>query len=132
MGDSQLPVCQTLKPNLQSIPVHRHSLRVAAELPLSCRADGPAATTSSASAALLQRQKLLGAEGLVVDLAGRLDQVLEVGARKEVSQVDEFAVVLVLDVNDTPAVLPATDLLAVDNDVLLTAHDGERDDVLHG
>ena len=47
--------------------------------------------------ALLEGKQLLGAERLVVDLCGRLDQVLQVGAGKEVTEVDEFAVVLVLD-----------------------------------
>jgi hypothetical protein len=65
-----------------------------------------------------------------VDLAGGLDQVLEVGAGQEVAEVDKFTVVLVLDVDDTPAVLAAADLLAVDNDGLLTTDNGERNDVL--
>ena len=47
--------------------------------------------------ALLEGKQLLGAERLVVDLCGRLDQVLQVGAGEEVAEVDEFAVVLVLD-----------------------------------
>lgn len=69
--------------------------------------------------ALLQRQQLLGAEGLIVDLAGRLDQVLEVGAGEEVAQVDKLAMVLVLDVDHAPSVLPAADLPAFDDDVAL-------------
>ena len=47
--------------------------------------------------ALLERKQLLGAEGLVVDLRRRLDQVLQVGAGEEVAEVDEFAVVLILN-----------------------------------
>ena len=47
--------------------------------------------------ALLEGKQLLGAERLVMDLCGRLDQVLQVGAGEEVAEVDEFAVVLVLD-----------------------------------
>ena len=47
--------------------------------------------------AFLEGKQLLGAERLVVDLCGRLDQVLQVGAGEEVTVVDEFAVVLVLD-----------------------------------
>ena len=47
--------------------------------------------------ALLEGKQLLGAERLVVDLCGRLDQVLQVSAGEEVTEVDEFAVVLVLD-----------------------------------
>ena len=55
--------------------------------------------------ALLERKQLLGAEGLVVDLRGRLDQVLQVGTGKEVAEVDEFAVVLVLDYDALVAIL---------------------------
>lgn len=53
-----------------------------------------AATDSSV---LLEGEQLLGAEGLVVDLRGRLDQVLQMGAGEEVAEIDELAVVLVLD-----------------------------------
>jgi hypothetical protein len=35
--------------------------------------------------ALLEGKQLLGAEGLVVDLRGGLDEVLKVGAREEVA-----------------------------------------------
>jgi hypothetical protein len=59
---------------------------------------------------------LLGTECLVVDLRCGFDQILEVGAGEEVSEVDEFAVVLVLNVDDTPSVLAATDLLASNDD----------------
>ena len=47
--------------------------------------------------ALLERKKLLGSEGFVVNLGGGFDKVLQVGAREEVAEVDEFAVVLVLN-----------------------------------
>ena len=67
-------------------------------------------------AALLECQQLLGTEGLIVDLGGGFDQVLEVGAGEEISEIDEFAVVLILDVDDSPSVLAATDLLASNND----------------
>lgn len=53
------------------------------------------------------------------------------GASQEVPQVDKFTVVLVLDVDDTPAVLTTTDLLAVDHNVLLATDNGKRDDVLY-
>lgn len=46
--------------------------------------------------------------------------------REEVAQVDELAVALVLDVDDTVAVAPAADGLAVDDDVLLATDDGKR------
>lgn len=48
-------------------------------------------------AVLLEGKQLLGAEGLVVDQRGRLDQILQVGACQEVAQVNELAVVLILD-----------------------------------
>jgi hypothetical protein len=109
-------------------------LRVAAELPLRRRADGPAAsrvtTAATGSAALLQGQELLGTEGLVVDLAGGLNQVLQVGAGKEIAQVNKLAVVLIFDIDNTPAVLTAANLLAVHDDGLLTADNGERNDIL--
>lgn len=81
-------------------------------------------------AALLEREQLFGAEGLVVDLRGRLDEVLQVRAGEEVAQVDEFAVPFVFDVDGAPAVLAAAHGLAVDGDAALGADDGEGDDGL--
>lgn len=52
------------------------------------------------------------------------------GPEQEVPQVDELAVVLVLNVDNAPSVLATTDLLAVDNDVLLGADDSEGNEVL--
>ena len=52
------------------------------------------------------------------------------GAGKEVAEVDEFAVVLVLDVDNTPAVLATSDLLATNDDGLLGTNDSERNDIL--
>ena len=49
---------------------------------------------------------------------------------QEVPQVDEFAVVLILNIDDTPSVLTSTDLLAVDDDALLGADDGDGDKAL--
>jgi hypothetical protein len=48
-------------------------------------------------AAFLESEQLLRAEGLVVDLRGGFDEILEVGAGEEVAEIDEFAVVLILD-----------------------------------
>jgi hypothetical protein len=62
--------------------------------------------------ALLECQQLLSAEGLVVNLGGGFDQILQVCACEEVSEVDKFAMVLILNVDDTPSVLAASDLLA--------------------
>lgn len=77
------------------------------------------------SAVLLQSHELLRAEGLVVGLRCGLDEILEVRSKKEVAQVDELAVVLVLNIDHSPAVLTAANLLAVDNDVLLGSHNGK-------
>src|SRR4051812_36550508 len=82
------------------VAVHRHPLRVSAQLTISSRTDWPAASMSTSCAALLECQQLLGTERLVVDLGRGLDQVLKVGAGEEVPEVDEFAVVLILDVDD--------------------------------
>jgi hypothetical protein len=81
-------------------------------------------------AALLEGEQLLGTEGLVVDLGRGLDEILKVCAEKEVAEVDEFAVVLILDVDNTPPVLAAPDLLAVDNDGLLGTNNSEGNEVL--
>jgi hypothetical protein len=51
-------------------------------------------------------------------------------AQEEVAQVDEFAVLLILDVDDAPAVLTTANLLAVDNDVLLGADNSEGNQAL--
>ena len=51
-----------------------------------------------------------------MDLGGRFDQILEVSAGKEVSEVNKFAVVLILNVDDSPSVLAATNLLAPNDD----------------
>lgn len=84
------------------------------------------------STALLERKQLLGSEALVVNLAGGLDHVLKVSAGKEVAEVDEFAVVLVLDIDDTPLVLSAADSATVDVKRLLATNDGEGNDGLKG
>ena len=65
-----------------------------------------------------------------MDLRGGFDQVLQVRAREEVAQVDEFAVAFVFDVNGAPAVLAAADGLAGDVDAVFAADDGEGDDGL--
>jgi len=67
-----------------------------------------------------------------VDLAGGLDEILKMGSCEEVSEVDELAVVLVLDIDDTPFVLSAADLLAANNDRLLAADNCKWDDVFDG
>lgn len=80
--------------------------------------------------ALLERKELLGAERLVVDLRGGVDEILKVGAGKEVAEVDEFAVLLVLDINGSPAVLATADSLAIHVDVAFASDNGKRNDGL--
>lgn len=82
------------------------------------------------SRALLECEKLLGTERLVVDLRCGVDQVLEVGAGEEVAEIDEFTVLLVLDVDRSPAVLTTADGLAVHIDVTLASNNGEWNDGL--
>lgn len=82
------------------------------------------------STALLECQELLGTEGLVVGLRCGLNEILQVSAEKEVSEVDEFAVLLILHVDHAPAVLAPADLLAIDNDVLLGPNDGKGNKAL--
>lgn len=110
------------------VAVHGHALRAAAQLSVGGGADWSAAVSLCAS--LLQCQQLLGTEGLVVDLGRRLDEVLEVGTQQEVSQIDKLAVVLVLNVDDSPSVLTTPDLVTVDNDRLLGTNNGEGDQAL--
>lgn len=47
--------------------------------------------------AFLEGKQLLGTEGFVVNLGCGLNQILQMGAREEVAEVNKFAVVLVLD-----------------------------------
>jgi len=107
------------------IPIHGHPLRLSAELSFGRRTYRSAACHAASSTALLEREQLLGSEGLVVDLACCLDQVLQVSACEEVSQVHKLAVVLVLDVDDAPPVLTSSNLLAAHDDRLLTANNGK-------
>lgn len=85
---------------------------------------------AASRAALLQGEKLFGTKGLVMDLAGGLDQVLKVCTSEEVPEIDKFAVIFVFHVDDTPAVLTSSNLLAADNDCLFASHNSEGDDVL--
>lgn len=87
--------------------------------------------STSSCTALLKCKQLLGTESLVVDLGRCFNQILEVGTGKEISEVDEFAVVLILDVDDSPSVLTSTNLLASNNDRLLRSDNGEGNDVLN-
>ena len=61
---------------LRLIAIHRHALRVPAQLALCCRADRSATSMSTSCATFFECEQLLSSEGFVVDLAGGLDQVL--------------------------------------------------------
>ena len=117
------------------VPVHSHPLAVPAKFTIGGGRDGARAVATTDSGALLEGEQLFGAERLVVDLRGRLDEVLQVRAGEEVAEVYEFAVILVLDcrllmiivvahaicrtIDKAPTVLATADLLAVDDNVLL-------------
>lgn len=88
-------------------PVHGHSIR-----PFERCVRGRASRSGIAS----HREQLLGTESLVVNLASSFDEILEVCAGQEVAKIDKFAVILVFDVNNTPTVLSAANLLPVNDD----------------
>ena len=74
----------------------------------------------------LARLHLLATVGLVVVFFGRVDQIKHVCADKDGAQLLEVAVLLVLDLGNTPCVLAALDGAAVGGgDVLFAADDGE-------
>ena len=83
------------------VPIHSNTLTLPAQLAIRGRRDRAGSLTLRGGA-LLEREQLLGAEAFVVDLAGRFDHVLQVGAGEEVAQVDEFAVAFVFYVNGAP------------------------------
>lgn len=58
------------------------------------------------------------------------NQILQTCRDEEVSQMRKLAVSLVFHVDETPAVLAATDLLAVNNNGLLRANNSKGDDAL--
>src|SRR5690348_1482506 len=64
------------------VAVHGHALTVPAELAVGGWGNG-AGRVAANGRALLEGKQLLGTEGLVVDLGGGLDEILEVGAEEE-------------------------------------------------
>lgn len=68
---------------------------------------------------LLKSKELLRTESFVMNLGSRLNQVLEVCPEEEVAQVHEFAVIGILNVDDSPTVLASTNRLAVDDHIAL-------------
>jgi hypothetical protein len=93
----------------------------------SSAASGGGTRSSTSRAGLLQSKELLASERLVVDLGGGFNEILEVGAEEEITQVDKLAVTFILDIDDTPAVLSAADWLSVNDDVALRSNDSEWD-----
>lgn len=81
-------------------------------------------------AGLLEGKQLLRTERFVVDLRRRFDQVLQMRPGEEVAEVDKLAVRLILDVDDSPSVLAASDLFAADHNGFFRADDCKWDDVL--
>ena len=83
-----------------------------------------------ASLAKLPCLHLLCTICLVVVLLGGVDEVEHVGSDKDSAELLEVAVLLVLDLSDTPGILTALDGAAVVGlNVLLGANDGERHSV---
>lgn len=78
-----------------------------------------------AARSIFESQQLLGPESFVVNLGRGLDQVLKVGPKEEVPEVDKLAVSLILDVDDTPSVLASANGLALDDHVALRTDNGE-------
>ena len=79
---------------------------------------------------LLQREQLLRPERLVVDLRRRLNQILQVRPRQKVAQVHKLAVILVLHVHHSPAVLPSTHRLALNDHTPLRSNHCKRNNAL--
>jgi len=65
-----------------------------------------------------------------VNLSSRLDEVLQVCSCEEVAEVHKFAVVGILNIYNTPAVLATTYGLALDDYIVLGTNNSERDDLL--
>ena len=112
-----------------SVPIHRHALRMPTQLPIRTRTNRPTPTTPHRTI-ILERLQLLGPKRLVMNLARRLDQILQMRTRQKVAQAHKLAMALVLDINHAPAVLAAPHAAAVDDDVLFGADDRKGDEFL--
>ena len=66
-----------------------------------------------------------------MDLRRRLDQILQMRPRQEISQRHKLAMVLVLHVDHAPPILAATHRFAADHNVLFGTDDGEGDEIFH-
>lgn len=82
---------------------------------------------SGSGLAKLASLHLLGAVGLIVQLLSGVDEVEHVSSDQDGAELLEVAVVLVLDLGNTPRVLATLDDAAIASlDVLLGTDDGER------
>ena len=88
------------------------------------------------STVLFQSQQLLCPELLVMNLACRFNEILQMGPRQEVSQRYEFAMVLILHIDHTPSVLSTAHRTTVDNDRVLGSNNCKGDQIfdvgIHG
>ena len=64
-----------------------------------------------------------------MNLTRRLNQILQVRPRQKIPQANEFAMVLVFHVDDSPSVLTATDLATIYDDGVFRPDDGEGNEV---
>ena len=64
-----------------------------------------------------------------MDLACCFNKVLEVGSDEEVAEIHELAMIFVLDIDDAPSILSASNLLTIDNNGLFAADYSKWDDV---
>lgn len=78
----------------------------------------------------LDSQKLLSTESFIMDMSGSFNKILQVGSSQKVTQVNKFAVMLVLDIDDTPTSLSATHSLAIHDHVSFRANNSKRDELL--
>lgn len=65
-----------------------------------------------------------------MNLTGGFDEILKVGSCEKVAEIDKFAVLLVFDIDNAPAILAADHLLAINRNCFLTANDSKRNFVL--
>jgi hypothetical protein len=80
-----------------------------------------------------QAEELLAPPVLIQDAVGTLSQLLHVRPDEHLAKLDKIAMVLVVDFNDTPWILPSAHSLTIGgDDFLVGADDGEWDLTLSG
>ena len=78
----------------------------------------------------LDSQKLLGTESFIMDMSGSFNKILQVGSSQKVTQVHKFAVMFILDIDNTPTSLSATYSLAIHDHVSFRTDNSKRDELL--